>query len=392
MKKILLFAGAALLSLTASAQKAAVSNAEKALIIRQWDEAKKDIDLALENEKTANEPNTYIVAAKVYASLAANDKADDGIVKAKEFIEKAKDLDAIGGPKGKKIGKAAKDIEKARFELANKAGEMGSNFYNSKNYKKSLEGFLFQNEMLSQTKNYSPDTTLLNNIGIVAMQAEDYKVGAEYFHQAALLFKGNPQAESDGVMAFRRMKYCYEQLGDSVNAEKALKEGFEAYQSSQDIITELINYYLQAQKNEEALVYLNEAIQKDPNNAQFYFARGCLNEKNSFEAAEADYKKAIELDNKNFNAYNNLAIIYYNKSLEVKTNASAERDMAKYNAMMEEFKTIMAKAAPYFEKAAEVAPDNNQKRDVLTNLQKTYYNIGEYTKSGEVKAKIDALN
>lgn len=391
MKKILLLAGVALMGLSASAQKAAVSNAEKSLILKQWDEAKTAIDLAMQNEKTGSEPNTYLVAAKVYLSLAANGKLDEGVVKANEYLEKAKELDAIGGPKGKKIGKAIKDIEKAKVELAGIAGQMGGVFYEAKNYKKSLEGFIFQDAMMSQFAKPIQDTTLLNNIGIVAMQAEEYKVGAPYFHKAAMLYKGNPNADADGILAFRREKYCYEQIGDSVNAERALKDGFEAYNNSQDIITELINYYLQAQKNEEALVYLNEAIQKDPNNSQFYFARGCLNEKISFEAAEDDYKKAIELDSKNFNAYNNLAIIYYNKSLEIKTNASAERDMAKYESMMNEFKQVMSTAAPYFEKAADVAPNDTAKREVLENLKKTYYNIGEYGKSSEVKARLDAM-
>lgn len=391
MKKILLLAGAALMGLSASAQKAAVSNAEKSLILKQWDEAKKNIDIALDNEKTKEDPKTYLVAAKIYLSLSANDKLDDGLAKSKEFLAKSKELDAIGGPKGKKIGKAAKDIEETTLELSGISAQMGGNYYEAKNYVKSLEGFIAQDEFFSMTKKYVEDTVLFNNIGIVAMQAEKFSIGAGYFLKAARLYKGTPSSMNDGVMAYRRAKYCYEQVGDSINAEKSLKEGFEAYPSSQDIITELINYYLQAQKNQEALVYLNEAIQKDPTNSQFFFARGCLNEKIAFDAAEADYKKAVELDGKNFSALYNLAILYYNKSLEIKTNASAERDMAKYNAMMEEQKGVMAKAAPYFRKAADNAPDNRQKVEVLSNLQKTYYNIGEYGESSKVKAEIDAI-
>lgn len=391
MKKVLFLAGAALLSLSASAQKAAVSDAEKFLILKQWDQAKTSIDQAMTNEKTASEPNTFLVAARVYLNLEANGKIDDGIAKTTEFLDKAKELDAIGGPKGKKIGKAAKDIEKAKLELYGVAMNMGGSYYEAKNYAKSLDGFIYADNLLQQTSKYVQDTLLYNNIGIVAMQAEKYTVGADYLLKAARLYKGNDKAFDDGVMAYRRAKYCYEQVKDSENEEKVLKEAFEAYPSSKDVITELINYYLQAQRNEEALVYLNEAIQKDPSNSQYYFARGCLNEKISIEAAEADYKKAIELDSKNFSALYNLAILYYNKSLEIKTNASAERDMAKYNAMMEEFKSVMTKAAPYFRQAADNAPDKNQKAEVLSNLQKTYYNIGEYGKSSEVKAELDAL-
>ena len=388
MKKVLFLAGAALLSLSVSAQNSKIKQAENMLILKQWDEAKKSIDEALQHEKTKDEPMTYVTAADVYISLAANGNCDDCLAKSLEFYNKAIELDAIGGPKGKKVGKYAKKIQQAKKELVAKAGEAAAAAYSNKDYKKSLECFLAQDSLSGDKL----DTVLFTNIGITAMQAEMFSVGAEYFLKAARLMKTNANASvDDGVLAYRRAKYCYDQLKDSANVEKSIKEGFEAYPQSSDIVTELINYYLQAQKNNEALVYLNDAISKDPNNAQYFFARGCLNEKNSFEAAEADYKTAIGLNGELFNAYYNLAVLYYNKSLEIKTNASAERDMAKYNAMMAESKEVMAKAAPYFEKAADYATTKELKYDVLSNLQKTYYNIGEYNKSSEVKARIDAL-
>ncbi len=393
MKKVLFLAGALFVScLSASAQSSNVKKAEQMIILNQWDQAKQAIDEALQNEKTKDDPKTYLTAAELYLQLAVHGVADNGVEQAKTYFEQAKELDANGGPTGKKVGKAAKKIEEAKTTLGNLAEQLGNVGYNAKDYKKSLEGFLALDYYHSQIANYPQDTVLYTNIGIVGMQAEEWSVGAEYFLKAARLMKSSASVKpADGVLTYRRAKYCYEQLKDSVNMESTLKEAFEAYPKESDIINELINYYLQAHKNEEALVYLNDAITKDPSNSQYYFARGCLKEKINPDDAVADYMTAIEKEPKNFNAQYNLAIMYYNKSLEVKQNASAERDNTKYSNMMQESKDLMLKAIPYFASAAEVAPDKNQKIEVLNNLQRTYYNVGDYDNSGKVKAQVDAL-
>ena len=77
MKKVLFLAGAALLSLSVSAQNSKIKQAENMLILKQWDEAKKSIDEALQHEKTKDEPMTYVTAADVYISLAANGNSED---------------------------------------------------------------------------------------------------------------------------------------------------------------------------------------------------------------------------------------------------------------------------------------------------------------------------
>ncbi|MDD7726113.1 MAG: tetratricopeptide repeat protein, partial [Bacteroidales bacterium] len=207
----------------------------------------------------------------------------------------------------------------------------------------------------------------------------------DYFLKAGRLRVGD-------AMSYLRAKYCYEQLNDNDKVEAILKEGFEAYPHVTDMINTLINYYIQAQKNDEALVYLNSAIEKDPANAQYFFARGCLKEKSNVKEAIADYQKSIELNPQLYGATYNIGVVYYNEALNKKTEASGIRDNNAYNAMINESNEILKKAVPYFIKAAELAPDKTQKREVLANLQRTYYTLQEYTKSQEVKAQIDELD
>ncbi len=385
MKKILFVAAAALTAASASAQKANVSAAENAIILQQYDKAKESIDQALENEKTKDYAKTYIVAADVYTRLMSSDI--NNLKKAKEFMLEAERLNKVGNSKGKAIGKFTKDLVETYKKLVLTSEQEAANAYNAKNYAASRDAFIFDIWAGSQLPDHQDiaDSSIIINVGLASMQAEDWNTGAEYFLKAGRMKVG-------GAMSFIRAKYCYEQLNDSANIEKSLKEGFETYPEVTDMINTLINYYIQAQKNEEALGYLNDAIKRDPNNAQYFFARGCLMERYDSKAAIADYQKAIEISPENFGATYNLGVVYYNEALQKKTAASGERDNVKYNAMINESNETFKKAVPYFIKAAEIAPDKTQKREVLSNLQRTYYTIQEYTKSQEVKSQIDELD
>ena len=52
-----------------------------------------------------------------------------------------------------------------------------------------------------------------------------------------------------------------------------------------------------------AIIYLNEAIEIDPNDPRFYISRGTLKGKENYEDAIEDYTKAIEIDPNNVFAY-----------------------------------------------------------------------------------------
>jgi len=52
-----------------------------------------------------------------------------------------------------------------------------------------------------------------------------------------------------------------------------------------------------------AIIYLNEAIEIEPNDARFYISRGCFKGTESHEDAIEDYTKAIEIESNNVFAY-----------------------------------------------------------------------------------------
>ncbi|MBP5420774.1 MAG: tetratricopeptide repeat protein [Bacteroidales bacterium] len=374
MKKIVLVMTALVAASTATwAQKAKVKSAENCVILKQFDKAKSDIDEAMVHAKTADDPNTFLTAADVYIECAINGVGDDDMLdKAKSFIEKAEELDAKGNAKGKNIGKAQKAILKYYQQFNGKAQQYGSKAWGDKNFKNAKKAFDYaiwsNKQRLKEAYNEIADTTEIYNSALAAMQEPDYKFAAERFMKTAEL-------GYDGPMSILRANYCFEQMGDSASMEKTLKYGFQKYPESKDVLTTLIQYYLSAQRSSEALVYLNQAIEKDPTNVQYYFARGCLNEKIDVEKAIEDYNIALEKDPKFFNALYNLGVVYYNKGIEIMNVASGERDNKKYDALVKQANDQFMKSAPYLERAVEATDSKENKKYSLDALKSIYYRL-----------------
>lgn len=377
---------------TVMAQKKKVSSAENNLILSQFDKAKADIDEAMTHEKTMNDPQTYIVASRVYSRLASEGKLDEGVALGREFLEKAKTIAETPNAKGKIDNKALKNIKKEYVTFSNNSINAAIKAFDAKNYKSAEVDFVNANWANSFKEGYTEasDSVIINNAALSAMLAEDYEAAVKYYGICI-------DVDYDGPMSVLRVNYSYQQLkekgveGLASNIESNLKKGFEKYPESKDVLTTLIQYYLNEQRNEEALAYLNEAIAKDPENAQFYFARGCLNEKISRDDAIADYKTAIAKNDKLFNALYNLAVVYYNQAVEMVSEANNERDQKKYDALIADANKVFETALPYMEKAAENADSVENKKQCLDTVKSIYYRLGNYEKSQEVADLIKTL-
>jgi hypothetical protein len=372
--------GAIAFSTVASAQSSKVSQAENLLILRKVDDAKVAIDAAMEHKKSSLEPATFVTAAKVYAGLSAKDGA--AVEKVREYLEKAYELDASG----KKPGKHLKKIQKALPEIALSLEQAGGELWNAKQYSESSKAFgniLWINSKI-EGHNVVEDTSFMTNTGLAAMQAQEWARGAEYFKLAGQY--------SNDPMNFLRANYCYEQLKDSANIEASLKAGFEKFPSSSDMVNSLINYYLKSGKNQEALGYLNGAIKKTPDNAQYYFARGCLMEKIDINAAIADYEKASTLDTKYYNALYNLGVAYYNEAQKYKMEAgNAWKDKEKAAQLEAKSTEMLKKSTAPMEKAAKVGEDNKKKYDAYDVLKRVYYTLQDWDNNKRVTEEMKNL-
>ena len=382
------------LSVSLFAQKGKVISAETMFSSNDIEGAKKAIDEALVDEKSNTWPKTYIIAAKVYTKLQKTGKDNDGLSKAMSFYEKAVELDKKGDVKGKGINKFEKEITVALTMFKSDLVNAGVEGFNTENYVGALNAFenVLKVEKLTDTSSgtASVDTAIIYNCALAAYNAKDWTKAENYLQKAINYGYGS----GDAVLLLHQV---FSNTTDSVKMAENLANGFFKYPSDDRILTTLINYYLQAHQNDKALDYLNKAIDHDPSNPSFFYARGVLyDQSKNFEKAEADYLKCLDMDGNYFNALYNIGVLYYNKGVEMNNDANELTNMKEFEAAKKIANVFFEKALPYMEKAYSVlqGKEDSNKQDkiiVLESLKNLYYRFDNIEKYNKIKSMIDEL-
>lgn len=392
MKKVFLSV-AILVSVAAgtNAQKAKVTTAQTLKDSQKLDKALEAINEAVDAnnpkaEKSVPWPKTWEVRGEVYRSIYQSKDAnfkklsDKPLETALESFKKAEELDTKGTNKN--------SLKINLTLLVNDFTDQAVKAFNENNYAQALTSFEnildIQKMGAMQETPATIDTVIIFNAGLAAFNAEKYEKAIEYYKEAA-------KYNYNGSRTYELIAASYTALKDTANSLVALQDGFKKYPESSQILVQMINIYMNANKTSEAMEYLDLAIKQDPENPTFYFAKGALNDKlgNTDKAIEA-YAKALELKEDYFDAYYNLGAIYYNKGVKqldvanaVPTNQADKYEIEK-NKADEEFK----KAIPYMEKASEVNPEDTYS---LESLKQLYYRLKMMDKFDEVNKKIEDL-
>ena len=373
MKKIFLIFLCVMTTGMLMAQKKVVRIAEKELNKGNLKVAWDTLQAALQNEETKNNADTWFLRGLILQNIAKStdstirNMVDNPVNQAYESYEKAIQIDA----------KVRNRVNLQLNDLYIAAVTHGSEAFEKKDFNKALEMFELSLKIESAPifKNII-DTSMMYNCGLAALNAKNYDKAIEYFQKAA-------QYGYNGGVTYSLLRSAYIEKGDSVNALKTLQEGFEKYPNDLNMIVDLVNYYIIAQKVEDALKYLNIAKEKEPNNPSFYFAEGTLYEKlNDFEKAEAAYRKATEIDPNSFNAWYNLGVLYYNKAVKIFDAATNEKDDLKYSQLLEQGNEVLKQCIPFLEQAHKIDPKEETCAKTLRGL---YFRL-------QMKDKLDAIN
>jgi tetratricopeptide (TPR) repeat protein len=135
----------------------------------------------------------------------------------------------------------------------------------------------------------------------------------------------------------------------------------------------LINYYIFTNQSKEALIYLNNAIEREPNIAQYYYVKGNLTESmGDLEEARKAFDKSLELDPKFADSYAGIGRLYYNKAVKMADAANDIKDIKLYNAAKKNADAVFVESIPFFKKAAEMKPEEMEYKRTLRTL---YYRL-----------------
>jgi len=393
MKKIILLVAFLISVAGAYAQKGKVTSAQTLKDSQKLDKALEAINEAIDpnNDKAENSLNwskTWQVRGDIYRAIYqskdANIKklANDPLATALESYKKALELD--------EKGKDANAVKISLTLLISDFTDQAVKAFNENKYESALASFKNILEiqdlpvMQEADQKASVDTVIIFNAGLAAYNAEKYDEAVKYYTEAA-------KYGYNGARTFELIGASYLNLQDTAKALTALQDGFEKYPENSAIMVTMINIYLNANKVDEAMKYLNLAIKQDEGNASFYFARGSLYDKISQpDSAIIAYKKAIELKPDYFDAYYNLGAIYYNQGVkQVETaNSIPSNQPDKYEVEKNKADDYFKQAIPYMEKASEVNPEDTYS---LESLKTLYYRLKMMDKFDEVNKKLEDL-
>jgi tetratricopeptide (TPR) repeat protein len=377
MKKTIIYLNLALIVVIAACSpRAKVTSSQSLKDTGKLAEALATIEEAIdpnqENaEKTLEWPRTWEVRGDIYQAIyQSKDKkvkalAEDPLTEALESYKKALELD--------ETGKFANSLKVKLTLLTNDLTNQAVEAFNEEDYNKALRSFeqILDVQEVDVVKQDNPevvDTVIIFNAGLAAYNAENYDKAIKYYTEAA-------EYGYNEARTYNLISSAYLLKKDTLGAVQALQSGFEKYPENNDILRSMIQVYLDLDRTDDAMKYLELAIKQDPKNPMFYFAQGTLFEKmENYDRAIDSYEKSIEADDSFFNAYYNLGALYYNEgvkqidvanSVPTSNNEQYAKELAKADEWFE-------KALPYMEKCHELNPEDTSTMESLKNL---YYRL-----------------
>ena len=390
MKKVVLSVVMLLVTGFAFAQEKAVKEAKKiaGAVNPDFAQAEQLINGALTNPETKDQAETWNVAGFIQKRRSEKEMESAYLRKPYDTLQvyksaldmckyylKCDELAQIPNEKGKIKNKYRKTnaatIKGERGNLING----GIQFFNENKNKEALEYFgmyvsLPSQPMFAEDEELKADT-LLPQIAyyasLAAMKMEDYPSVLKYA----------PVAQDDKEVGKYAMEFVSTALkaeGDTAKWIVSLQEGVQKYPEHPFFFGNLIDYYSNSKKFDEAMAFADEMIAKDPANPFNTYVKGYLyHNMEDYDKALEFYKKTIELSPDYAEAYSNIGLIYCLKAQDYSAKATSDVNDPKYAEDMAKLKTFYEEAKPYYEKARQLKPD--QRELWLNGLYRVYYNL-----------------
>lgn len=413
MKKTLIMAALVLISAGCFAQKANVKKA-KNLALQETPDfsgARAAINEALTNEETKDLADTWYTAGligyqelskeneKTYLGQARDEKrAGEAVVESFDYWMKAADLagQKVLDKKGnevladkktyallqKKVLEYYKNQELVKYGIyLNDQRDFATAYGVFQRHLSIPELSLMQNEKLQKEM---PKDSIYDQYkyytAIFAIQAEMHPEAIAVLEE---MKDGNYEAITVNQFLYQE----YVNVKDTANYVRVLQDAVARFPQEPWFLQNLINHYIFSGQEQEAINYLDEAIAREPNVAQYHLIKGNLNEnQKNYEAALADFDRALAIEPTMADAEAGKGRVYYNQAVKMNEDAALIADAKEYKKALEEMNAMFRQSLPFFEKAHELAPDN---RDYMITLRGLYYRFDMTDKYNAINEELN---
>ena len=381
MKKVLFTVALLAGAFAASAQVSVVKEAKA--MKKDPAAAAKVLEAALTNPETANDPNTWQLAGDLQKAIydeenmkmylpggqADMPKMYNAMLKMFDYYLKCDEVELAGVANGTvKKAKLRKKNQETLLKVRPNLANGGVEAFNVNDYESAQKYFglfvdVVENPMFAdQAATLKADTlnSLYANYATMAAGLRDPK------DVASVIKYGNIGKEnaSEGWRALMFMAEVYgdKEQGDSIKWLETIKEGAQRFPEQDFFVGNIMDYYLQRGMVDEGLAQIDQLIAANEKPYFLYVKGVLLYEKKDYAGAQAALDKVIAAGGDlAAEAYAKKGDCYFFPAQKiVEENSALSIDDPKYNANEAKIKEAYEQAKPFYEKAKELEPDNQQ--------------------------------
>ena len=216
-----------------------------------------------------------------------------------------------------------------------------------------------------------------------------FAVQSEMHPEAIALLSEMKDGNYEGISVNQFLYQEYLAVKDTVMFVQTLKDAIVRFPAEPWFLQNLINFYIFSGQEQTAVDYLAQAIEREPNVAQYHHIKGNLDENlGNYDDALKDFDAALAIDPTLADAMAGKGRVYYNQAVKLNEEAAMISDNKAYKKALEEMNEVFRKSLPYFEKAHEMDPTD---RSYVVVLKGLYYRFHMDEKEAEMRALLETL-
>ncbi len=351
------------------AQKNKVIAVSQLIETGKFDEAKKAIEEAIDDDKTRHWPRTWytkgLLCQTAYdKGIKSNNKKQyelypDQLYVAFESYEKAHKMD--------KRGRIDSQLAPQYVLLANDFQKLGERSFNSKKYKDACKAFeqsieIYKSSILSA----EVDSNLIYNTALASFECNDWDKTIKYLDQL------NKDRYSSNVSHL--LYSVYIEKSDTLSAVDELMKGIKLYEDNETLILVLADLLFQLDQTERVIALLDSVSVYKPENYTFPYTKGLIFQKTEqYEDAIQAYEVALELAPDETKLYKYIGMCYFNIGAGLADNARTIINNSAFLAEKEKSAAAYKSAIKWFEKAKDKDPYD---QEVTSKLYQLYKIVG----------------
>jgi len=395
-KKIILSLLISSFTLVAFSQSKNVQNSFNSFRQENFAEAKYFIDLAANNESTANDAKMWNYRAKIYLEIMQKypDIDENAVFEATESHIRCLDRDKKGRISVRKWTRE-EDVLSGLIACGYNLFNSGVEDYNAKEYKNALRKYdeIFRiipldKDNLLERGNIN-ENSIYKNQYLAALQLEDIDAQLDYLGKSI-------ENNTEDPTIYYFISNIYSEKGNLNLALEYILMGREKFSNEIILINTEIDLSMKMGKSTQEIVSkLSDAIDLDNSNEVLYIIRSQMYSKlNDNVLAEKDLISALSINPESSSANNNLASLYLSMTepLVKERNNLGYRETKKIDNLDSKIEELQKKSLPFLVKYISLKEmDGEFDKAALNTLASIYYNLGMEKESTETRSKLNSI-